>query len=399
MPARTIAIYLGCPKETGGTFQYARTVLRCLAAQSPADARVVALHPEGSEWKDVCRDLGVESRPVPPLSAAERVAGKLLRLSGGDRPPRRLLSAATPLGRALREIGASVCLYTNYEHYAFELETPSLIPIHDLMHRYESRFSENRAYADPDGFFRKICRGASGILVDSEVGKRQLVESYGPFAAQVFVLPYIAPDYIYDRSLLPPDPDVDSILASLPERFLFYPAQFWEHKNHVRLIDAVVRAAERYPDVHLVLAGSPKNYYSRVCDHIRATGAEDRVTLLGYVSDAAKVALYERAVALVYPTFYGPTNIPPLEAFVLGCPVAASNVYAMPEQLGDAALLFDPESVTQMQEAIERLWADEQLREALVAKGRARSAEWGPQEFGKRLWDIVDSLTKARALR
>jgi glycosyltransferase involved in cell wall biosynthesis len=300
------------------------------------------------------------------------------------------MSRVTPLGRTLDALGTDLAIYTEYEHFSFELATPSLIPIHDLMHRYESRFSENLAFAGADEFFAKICNGARGVLVDSQVGKEQLIESYGPFSAEPFILPYIPPDYVYDESLLEPDPGVDDVLASLPEKFLFYPAQFWEHKNHIRLIDAVMQLAETYPDIHLALAGSPKNHYDAVISHIESTGAGGRVTLLGYVSDAAKLELYRRARALVMPSFYGPTNIPQLEAFELGCPVATSRIYGIPAQVGDAALLFDPESTDEIRESVEALWRDDALCADLVRRGHERASQWGPAQFSETLWHIVD---------
>ena len=394
---RTVAMYLGVRKETGGLYQYARTLLHALASTADGDLHLVAISPAGTDWETVCAAFGVEWREIGAPTFLERAAGKVVRtLGGGGAGARRLMSRLTPLGRSLAEVDASLCIYAEYEHYSFELATPSLIPIHDLMHRYESRFSENRAFTNADEFFAKICNGARGVLVDSEVGKQQLSESYGPFSAEVFVLPYIPPDYVYDESLLAPDPTIPELLAGLPERFLFYPAQFWEHKNHNRLIEAVVRAAERYPDIHLALAGSPKNHYEAVQECVKALHAENRVTFLGFVSDAAKLALYRQAVALVMPSFYGPTNIPQLEAFELGCPVAVSRIYGIPEQVGDAALLFDPESVDEIQECIERLWGDEGLRADLIRRGHERATQWGPAEFVSRARAIVDSILKSR---
>lgn len=392
---KTIALYLGVRKETGGLFQYARTVAHALSRASHQDRRIIALGPAGTGWQRICEEYGIEWLDVEAPVLAERGAGKAVRMLSGDQIPRHLMSRLTPLGRHLRARDVDLCLYMEYEHYSYELATPSLVPIHDLMHRYEARFAENRAYADPDALFSRICKGANGILVDSEVGKRQLMESYGPFAAPVHVLPYIPPEHIYDESLLEPDPHLDQIVASVPERFLFYPAQFWEHKNHVRLIDAVIEAADRQPDIHLVLAGAPKNHYAAVLSHIEETRASDRVTLLGFVSDAVKVALYRKARALVMPTFYGPTNIPPLEAFELGCAVLASHVYAMPEQLGDAALYFDPTSVDEMRVCIERIWADDELHTELVRRGHERARVWGPAQFAGRLWAIVEETLEA----
>jgi glycosyltransferase involved in cell wall biosynthesis len=389
---KAVALYLECKKEQGGTFQYARTVLHALSAHENREYRLVAISPPGTEWGPICRGFGVEWVEIGSLGLTDRVMGKLLRMTGSHSPAlRRAMSRVTPLGRALNSLGANLAIYTEYEHFSYELATSSLIPIHDLMHRYESRFSENLAFEGADEFFAKICNGARGVLVDSEVGREQLIESYGPFSAEVFVLPYIPADYVYDESILDPDPEIDATMAALPEKLLFYPAQFWEHKNHNRLIDAVMQLAEKYPDIHLVLAGSKKNFYDAVIAHIDELGAGDRVTLLGYVSDAAKLELYRRARALVMPSFYGPTNIPQLEAFVLGCPVATSRIYGIPAQVGDAALLFDPSSVDEIRDAVEQLWSDDELCASLVERGYARAAQWGPAQFAQVLSQIVDS--------
>jgi glycosyltransferase involved in cell wall biosynthesis len=90
------------------------------------------------------------------------------------------------------------------------------------------------------------------------------------------------------------------------------------------------------------------------------------------------------------PTHFGPTNIPPLEAFLVGCPVAVSGIYGIPEQVGDAALLFDPESVEEIAKCIERLWTDDALCVMLAAQGKQRAAAWGQEQFNARLREIID---------
>jgi glycosyltransferase involved in cell wall biosynthesis len=102
--------------------------------------------------------------------------------------------------------------------------------------------------------------------------------------------------------------------------------------------------------------------------------------------------LYRAARALVMPTFFGPTNIPQLEAFALGCPVATSRIYGIPEQVGDAALLFDPSSVDEIYDAIEKLWTDDALCAGLAQKGREHEAKWGRPQFRSRLAEIVEQL-------
>ena len=395
---RTVALYLAPLKETGGLFQYARTVAHALATTLPEGSRLVAFSPPGTEWEAVCASLGIPWTEIGPPSLLPRALGKVLRTLSGGRVPRSVMSRLAPLGRALTDAGADVCFYMEYEHYGYELATPSLVAIHDLMYRYESQFAENRAYTDAERLFSRLRRGATGLLVDSRVGEEQLIESFGPEGGRIHILPFIPPEHIYDPSLLAPDPNLETLLASVPERFIFYPAQFWEHKNHIGLVDAVMRAAETCPDIHLVLVGSPKNHYEAVMRHIDGSGARSRVSVLGFVSDAVKVALYRRARVLVLPTFYGPTSIPQLEAMELGCAVAVSRSQAHEEQLGDAAAYFDPRSVEDMASCLAHVWSDDAYHAELVRRGSERAAAWGPAQFAARLWEIVDE-TAGRSTR
>jgi glycosyltransferase involved in cell wall biosynthesis len=103
--------------------------------------------------------------------------------------------------------------------------------------------------------------------------------------------------------------------------------------------------------------------------------------------------LYRRARALIMPIFFGPTNIPQLEAYVAGCPVAAAGIYGVPEQVGDAALLFDPKSADEIATCMERLWTDDALCNDLAERGQKRAREWGPVQFSARLREIVDAVT------
>ena len=144
--------------------------------------------------------------------------------------------------------------------------------------------------------------------------------------------------------------------------------------------------------MNLVLVGSRKNGYEAVRELIGELGLDDHVVILDYVENRLMPLLYDRARALIMPTFFGPTNIPPLEAFARGCPVAVSRIYGMPEQLGDAALYFDPESEEEMSEVLLRLWNDETLRDELSRRGREADRRWNRVRFTERLEAIIDSV-------
>jgi glycosyltransferase involved in cell wall biosynthesis len=178
----------------------------------------------------------------------------------------------------------------------------------------------------------------------------------------------------------------------LPDKFLFYPAQFWLHKNHKGLVDALhLLKKERGIEVPVVFVGSKKNAHKELSRRISELGLSKQVFYLGYVPDEEMVGLYRSAFALVMPTFFGPTNIPQLEAFLLGCPVITSRLPGIDEQVGDAAILIDPYSAGSIAEGISRIWENETLREELVLKGYRRSMLWPQEDFNVAFRKILDN--------
>lgn len=299
-----------------------------------------------------------------------------------------------PIVKTIVRQNCDLWVFPRQDVWSSQFPVPSLAAVHDLMHRYESKFPEvsllgRKQYRDR--YLRQSCGWARGILVDSQLGKRHVHESYGAPVEKIFVLPYIPPRYIFENC---PSKDF-ATKYWLPRKYLLYPAQFWEHKNHARLFEAVSKVKMRLPDIRLVLVGSLENRHRALSQTVEDLGLRDHVIFLGQVSDCDMPELYRRARALIFPTFFGPTNIPPLEAFAVGCPVATSRIYAMPEQVGDAALLFDPNSVEEIADSIRRLWSDEDLCQLLIAKGKAKAATWGQAQFDRCMQNIVTELVRA----
>ena len=119
-------------------------------------------------------------------------------------------------------------------------------------------------------------------------------------------------------------------------------------------------------------------------------GITEQVCYLGYVPDELMAGLFAGATGVVMPTFFGPTNIPVVEAWAFGCPVITSRVRGITEQVGDAALLVNPTSVSEISDAIRRLWVDENLRAFLARRGRERGAAYRDLDFNKRFFSIME---------
>jgi glycosyltransferase involved in cell wall biosynthesis len=157
-----------------------------------------------------------------------------------------------------------------------------------------------------------------------------------------------------------------------PGRFWLYPANLWPHKRHALLLHALAHARQRGHDVRLVLTGHPDGLEALQAQ-AQALGLPDHALQhCGYVSDARLHALYRRADALVFASSYEGCGMPLLEAMHAGCPVICAPCAAIPEIVGEAALLVQPDDSPQA-------WASAALdvlperRQALIAAGRAHA--------------------------
>ena len=376
----------------GGAFQYTQAMLNAILAFPPEFSITAAVG--DPLWLDVLPERVKLVRLVD--TAFTRALNKIWHLARLPQSLWRLTAAKLDTNvRTLQAADCDLWICPNHDRFVFRAPVPTLGTVHDLMHRYERQFpevSENGEYEAREFHFGETSRWARGVLVDSEVGKAQLIESYDVPPDKVFVLPYIPPAYVFES-----DQSRDYQVVTryrLPKKFFFYPAQFYRHKNHVALIDAMAVLKLIHPDVHLVLVGTrERNGFADVQAQVTRLGLEDNVKFLGYVPDQDIPALYRAARALVMPTYFGPTNIPQLEAFALGCPVATSRIYGIPAQVGDAALLFDPSSVDEIFSCLKRLWEDDSLCATLAESGKQHAANWGPPQFRDRLVKIVEELT------
>lgn len=393
---RRLGIFLGSEPGSGGMFQYSLAMLEALSAL-PRQRYAIVVAFFNPAWRPYVEPLGHALLPLGEGRTEPFTPGRLWRT--GCLPVslwRGLAWRCDRVARALRAAGCDLWLFPAQDHWGYLAPVPALVTIHDLMHRYEPQFPEVSRWGRHfirEYRFRNICRFATAVLVDSEVGRQQVIDSYGLSPDRLFPLPYLPPRYIFEAA-----PAVDVARHyGLPSRFLFYPAQFWAHKNHDRLLQALARVRRTHPDVFLVLAGPKRYEYEALLRRVAELDLGSSVMFSGYVPDADLPELYRQARALVMPTFFGPTNIPPLEAFALGCPVAISGIYGIPEQVGEAALLFDPRSVAQMAECMERLWDDDALCQRLAAEGKARAAGWGQGHFNTTLQTILDTLLAGEA--
>ena len=123
---------------------------------------------------------------------------------------------------------------------------------------------------------------------------------------------------------------------------------------------------------------------------------QDLVFFVGYVPDNELLQLYQHALALVMPTFFGPTNIPILEAWTASCPVITSDIRGIREQVGNAGLLIDPNDVAAIAGAIWKVYTDSELRKRLIYQGLLHLHDWTPEKFSHSLSEIISQSINKR---
>jgi len=375
--------------RAGGMFHYLRTLLEGL--KNSRNLEIIVFYDDPA-FQEFCFEAPSYKWVLMPDH--ESVFSK------GSRWGSTLLNVRSPLlgryGVVRRE---KLDVLVSFESLVgFHLRIPFLSFIGDVMYKYYPGMPEYRL---KDRIVRglttkKLAKYSAFTVVDSEESKRDLMKFYRVDAERIRPIPLCAPPHIYEYRNLE-ESFIQEVVDKhrLPRRFIFYPAQFWYHKNHLRLVEALDLLRKEYRvEIPAVFVGAAWQNLERVKNLIKELTMEDQVFCLGYLPEKEIVALYKRASALVFASVADYTNIPVLEAMVLGTPVVCSNLFSMPKQVGEAGLFFDPFDVRDMAEKIYRIWTDDGLREDLIKKGYRRAAELSPENFGKRWIALIEEAAK-----
>lgn len=249
----------------------------------------------------------------------------------------------------------------------------SVITVHDLAFLNWPHFlTEDSAhyYGQVDHAVHRADR----IIAVSESTKADLIERLGVPKEKIAVV-YEAADPLFR-----PMERCEALAAlrgrfPLPDEFILFVSTIEPRKNVNALLRAYHRLREDYKvTAALVLAGSIGWLSEQVFEEVDQLGLREHVIFLGRVETEDLLYLYNAAQCLAHPAFYEGFGLTPLEAMACGTPVVVSNVSSLPEVVGDAALLIDPNNDEELAVAIHRLLADSALRNALRLKGLARAS-------------------------
>lgn len=393
------------------------TVLRALAALvhlEDGDEEYVFIGPhDGPEWLQsllpahgrVVRGPAPVGWKVDRLEPLKRALGPLRPVARGVKRFLGTPAIATTLtadARTTPEAPASLspadgqnfyeALGCDVIHFPFQSFEPCAVPTvynpHDLQHLHHPEFFARSEIARRESLYPAACRAAHTVVVASRFVKRDVVERYGIDSGKVQVIPWAPPPLLPEPAC---DDDRADAFAALKAKhglsdvpFALYPAMTWEHKNHIRLLEALAQLRDRETlKLRVVCTGHKTEFWPRIEHRLNELGLGESVKFTGFVSQEELSALYRAADFVFIPTLFEAASGPLYEAWQHGAAAACSSVTSLPEQAAGAALLFDPSSVEEIAVALARMATDENLRDELRRRGARRLEDFSLERTAK----------------
>jgi glycosyltransferase involved in cell wall biosynthesis len=364
--------------DSGGVFQYTLSITEAIKkiTESSNKYEVIQIRNE-SFIKVFDKEYIIKNQKTP-------IGSKL----------RRLIHAFTgfKIGSLAPDIDVDLIISPTITLLPYHMEKPYIVTIHDFQHKYYPEFFTIKEKISREIVYR-TGKKANLVICESNYVKHDIMKFLNIDENKIKVLPSPPPSYLQTMEI-----NNENLLTlrekyNLPEGYIFYPAQFWHHKNHINLLRALKYIKDNYNlEIPLILVGSKKNNFERVMNEIQNLGLTQQVKYLGYVPHEDMPYLYKLATALVMPTLFESVSMPIWEAFYLGCPVVSSNVCALPEQVGDAGLIFDPYNIKDIAEKILIIWTNENLRNELINKGFERVKDLTIENYAKDWEKILEEV-------
>jgi glycosyltransferase involved in cell wall biosynthesis len=276
----------------------------------------------------------------------------------------------------LRRLGCELVHVPHLFWLPHHFPCPYVVTVHDLLdHMYRARNGSGLKRSMHFQLTRRVLRNAARIFAVSQFTKTELQKLFGIDPIKIEVI-YNAIDARFltghaseaDRQML-----TERYQITYP--FLLYAGRISPHKNVVRIIEAFaalkpeLAKQDVFPDLKLIIIGDELSQHPDLRRTVVRAGVQNDVRFLGFVPIDVLRVFYDAAKVFVFPSLYEGFGLPPLEAMAHGTPVITSNTSSIPEVVGNAAVLVNPENLFEMRRALQRVLCDQALREKLRQSG------------------------------
>jgi glycosyltransferase involved in cell wall biosynthesis len=276
----------------------------------------------------------------------------------------------------------------------------SVVTIHDLIHE---RHPEQYNKLDVQIYnrkFRYACKYADHVIAISEQTKRDIIEFYKTPEEKITVC-YQSCNPAFSQTITEDEKARVKKLYQLPEEFFLYVGSIIERKNLLNVCKAV-NLIKHELNIPLVVIGNGKEYKQQVKTFIVENNLQNQIIFLSE-SESAKSsqsfqsasdfpAIYQSAIAMIYPSFFEGFGIPVLEALCSGLPVVTSNVSCLPEAGGDAAYYVNPSSPEEIAAGMKKIFSDNSFAESMKQKGLQHAQNFTQQKCAGAVMNVYKKL-------
>jgi glycosyltransferase involved in cell wall biosynthesis len=278
-----------------------------------------------------------------------------------------------------------------------------VITVHDVLeHMYRAHDRSNLRRSLHFQLTRRVLKGASRILAVSKYTKGEIEKLFGIPGPRIEVV-YNAIDERFlrghasdtDRQVL-----AERYLVTYP--FLLYAGRISPHKNLVRIIEAFsalkaeLEKESRFPDLKLIIIGDELSKHPDLRRTVIRGGVQNDVRFMGFVPIEMLRVFYDAAKIFVFPSLYEGFGLPPLEAMAHGTPVITSNTSSLPEVVGNAAVLVNPENVFEIMRALLRVLLDQTVREKFKQRGYEQAKKFSWDASARQILSVYEQVAGNR---
>jgi len=320
--------------------------------------------------------------------------------------PERTLQGFREFRLALKRLECDLAHIPNLFSIPRAMPCPYVMTVHDMLEHMSRAREQN-------GFWRSlhfqltkhVLSGAARIFAVSNFTKTEIEKLFEISSDRIEVV-YNAIDERFLRGhATQADREMIAQRYQVSYPFLLYAGRISPHKNVVRMIEAFsalkteLERDQVFPDLKLIIIGDDLSGNPDLRRTVVRSGVQNDVRFLGFIPIEVLRIFYDEAKVFVFPSLYEGFGLPPLEAMAHGTPVVASNVSSLPEVVGKAAVLVNPENVFEIMRALHRVLTDKALRDRMKERGYQQATRFSWDTSVRRILDTYAQVAGARSRR
>ena len=309
--------------------------------------------------------------------------------------PERSLKGWWEFRAVLRQLNCDLLHVPNVFSVPRALPCPYVMTVHDMLEHMSLGRKRNDLWRSVHfQLTKRVLSGAERIFAVSNFTKTEMEKLFGIAPERIEVVYNAIDERFLHGHASAADRELIAKRYQVTYPFLLYAGRVSAHKNVVRMIEAFsalkgeLEKEGAYPDLKLIIIGDDLSGNPDLRRTVVRSGVQNDVRFLGFVPIEVLRIFYDSAKIFIFPSLYEGFGLPPLEAMAHGTPVVTSNVSSLPEVVGNAAVLVNPENVFEIMRALHRVLLDQGLRERMKERSYVQAGKFSWEKSVRRILEV-----------